>query len=347
MKRTIVLGILVILLGASIPMIPTQANGNSIPQGAYTTDIIAGGGNGHGTDVGDLIIWNNGTHLFVKYCMVDATPCCPFDNWYLTLTHLEIASSLSDIPQTRKGSPIPGQFEYHTYHGSPGVTEFTYCIPWTTYPAYIAAHGEARQYCFDGQLPTTIRMDAVHGGGPTYFEVHIMNGGILNGYYHGWCADIDHVLNEEIIYCASVYANYGLIPADKIEHPENLDCVNWLLNQHFVGKESCGGFGDYTYGDVQQAIWTLLDEAIDYSLLGPWCQDRVDELLQKACCYGEGFEPECGQIKAIVLCPNQNGQTTIIEVCVPCCENREETVWGEGTDFPGANWGMYIVYNPS
>ncbi len=39
-----------------------------------------------------------------------------------------------------------------------------------------------------------------------------------------------------------------------IEKPYNFDLVNWILNQNFVYKNA-GGTGNYTYGDIQRAIW--------------------------------------------------------------------------------------------
>jgi hypothetical protein len=62
---------------------------------------------------------------------------------------------------------------------------------------------------------------------------------------------------------------------------ENLDAVLWLLNQRPVGKPSVFGEGLFTYGDVQVAIWSLLEIQLGAAMggLGEWSQPRVDELL--------------------------------------------------------------------
>ncbi|MEM2386334.1 MAG: hypothetical protein QXO67_05050, partial [Candidatus Bathyarchaeia archaeon] len=60
--------------------------------------------------------------------------------------HLAVATSLAEIPQTKTGNPIPGKFQYSSYHDpSDFVTEYTYQIPltWdTSKTLYIAAHAK-------------------------------------------------------------------------------------------------------------------------------------------------------------------------------------------------------------
>ena len=63
--------------------------------------------------------------------------------------------------------------------------------------------------------------------------------------------------------------------------------MNWILNQEFVGMELTGeGDGDEgvilgtaTYGDVQYAIWDLVN------------MDRVNEIVRRAT-HHAGFIPE-------------------------------------------------------
>ena len=57
-----------------------------------------------------------------------------------------------------------------------------------------------------------------------------------------------------------------IIPWDLNGEQPGLFCkTNWIINQNFVGKSS-GCDGAYTYGDVQWAIWQLVDEfdLVDY-----------------------------------------------------------------------------------
>ncbi len=99
-------------------------------------DFIAGGGNEKSaTDVGDILIWNTTEYIYVKYSLIEG--------WSLTESHLHLASSIEEIPQTKKGNPIPGQFDYKNEHDY--VSEFEYQIPFSWSlgdQIYIAAHGE-------------------------------------------------------------------------------------------------------------------------------------------------------------------------------------------------------------
>lgn len=86
------------------------------PCGATTqVDLIAGQ---HYT-VGSICVANDGNTLCVEY-KLNAGQC-------MTESHLEIALTLADIPQTKSGNPKVGKFTYSTNH-SPPTSEFSYCI---------------------------------------------------------------------------------------------------------------------------------------------------------------------------------------------------------------------------
>ena len=85
--------------------------------------------------VGELIVWKDTTHLFVKYDLDDG--------YDMSVSHLHVNTSLEGIPQNN-GGPIPGQFDYSEDH-DPRVIEYTYQIPWdqswnNVEFLYIAAH---------------------------------------------------------------------------------------------------------------------------------------------------------------------------------------------------------------
>ena len=135
----------------------------------------------------------------------------------------------------------------------------------------------------------------------------------------------------------------GVVPDDIVEYPENLDLVNWLINQDFLGQlSSCGG--NYTYGDIQKAIWELIEDYPMGGDLGPWFQCRVDEIVEAAYANGEDFIPGCGDRIVIILDPG-DAQIIIIEIELPCKE--DETAWGNGLSFPGSSWAMYIHWQSS
>ena len=103
----------------------------------FITDLIAG----RHIDAGDVLVWNDTDSLYIQYVTEDG--------WCLTETHLHVAVSLDGIPQTKKGNPIPGKFEYKSRHPS-CVTELQYKIPLdggACSPLYIAAQAEVVRKC--------------------------------------------------------------------------------------------------------------------------------------------------------------------------------------------------------
>lgn len=110
--------------------------------------------------------------------------------------------------------------------------------------------------------------------------------------------------------------------------------MNWVLNQHFVGTESASGLGTYTIGDVQLAIWSLLDDDFGTTTVGEYSQARVDEIVKAAYEEGSDFYPGCKQDVGIILEPKEpetgdRVQTTIVEIPVghfPKCTVPEEGI---------------------
>lgn len=157
-------------------------------------------------------------------------------------------------------------------------------------------------------------------GEPSYFNISIQDSGLLNGTYPGWCADWATMIEDGKTYNARFYSSYSEnLPAGIVDRAEHLDEMNWLLNQHPTGESSPGGFGIYTSGDVQLAIWTLVDNSFETSTVGPFSQQRVNELVAMALAEGSDFYPNCKQIVGILLEPTnpETGtrvQSTVTEV---------------------------------
>jgi hypothetical protein len=93
---------------------------------------------GENTDVGDVLVRQQGAYLYVQYLITDPT------KWCMTMTHLAVGASLGDIPQTHKGNPIPGRFPYKGILENGCGAEFTYKINIAGYNSgttlFIAAH---------------------------------------------------------------------------------------------------------------------------------------------------------------------------------------------------------------
>jgi hypothetical protein len=138
-------------------------------------------------------------------------------------------------------------------------------------------------------------------GFPSYFDVTI---NLPSGpqLFDGWCADTDLGISRLVTYTADVLALNDPIVPTLVEHPENLDKVLWILNQRYQTRPG------FTYGDVQRAIWTLVDDALSTGGLGPFTQANVDLIVAEANASGAGFKPGCGQVTGVFL-------RTIVEGC--------------------------------
>lgn len=151
--------------------------------------------------------------------------------------------------------------------------------------------------------------------GASYFKINIQDeDGLLEGQYYGWCADWAKQIQDNVFYPVKFYSSLlENFPVGVVDHPENLDEMNWLLNKHFVGKYAPDNLGRFTSGDVQLAIWTLLDDNFDSSTVGPFSQARVYLLVNWALTKGSGFYPKCREVVGIILDPG-TVQSTIVEI---------------------------------
>jgi len=339
---------ILIIVGLAFLWFPGTASAHTAEE-PFVTDLIAGGGNeASAMDVGDVLVWNDGSFLYVKYALADS-------EWCITETHLQIATVLSAIPQ-KNGNPIPGKFIYSNDH--PCISSWVYKVPITWgvgTEVLVAAHAVVEKSGgltgFEMMLPDQVSMvvyfPGVTYGAPSYFDVMVGGGTILDGMHDGWCVDVHAGLGFTLPYTSLVFSSYSYegLPVGRVAIPTNFDLVNYVLNRHYVGQVSPSG-GLYTFGDVQRAIWWLVEGSdCNGCFTGPWAQSHVDEILTDAYLYGEGYEPSCGGVLAIILEPSSVwGQILIIEVPAPCGEDVYETAWGDGFDFPGANWATYFKY---
>ena len=325
-------------------------------------DLIAGGGNIKGAkDVGDIYIWKNADTLYVEFDLTPADPTDPWEQWYLTETHVAIALNPNDFPQAR-GNPIPGRFRYKQEHNFASGYIVEIPLKGITGQFYVAAQAVVCQLGnlegFEIALPSTLELRVTHNSAVpiSYFPtVEIRNGMWLDGiHYNGWCIDLDHLIYLNTWYGADVYSVYGTIPGGIVAKPENLGAVNWLLNQEFVGKAYEFG-GVFTAKEVQYAIWRLLNNEpiTQYPNLPNWPEvddERLNWLYDQAL-LNAGYIPECGEHVGIVLVPRtatgQRLQALIIRWPLPCGDC--DTAWAAIYDgmslnypFPGRNWATYL-----
>ena len=325
-----------------------------------TADLIAG----QFSDVGDVTFHvypdgMGGWYLKVTYQTTG--------DWWLTEYHVYYG----DDPPAKSA---PGQFPYKG-EIDPGTQNWVVdMIPFEEGCRYVAAHGVAEDRSepisgdefdlddFAASLPTCADVDGSHPAtmDMAYFDVTVTDA-MLTGDYLGWCVDTDRQIDATFSYPADVWSSYDpLLPAGLIEYPENLDLVNWILNQDYVKNPSlCNG--NYTYGDVQRAIWELVDDEQSEGGLGDWEQCRVDEILNDALMFGEGFIPECGDLVGVILVPVEECggdwlyQFIIIGVPAECdVTYGDETVWAKADGIVGSpqlydcgwktGWGSYMLF---
>ena len=181
-------------------------------------------------------------------------------------------------------------------------------------------------------LPSTIEGETTAKPGvDSYFDLTLTGDSVLTGTaLPAWCVDVAGSLNVESDLVFDVYSSYSdidSIPTNRIDKPQNFDKINWIVNQSFIGQTSPSG-GVYTFGDVQWAIWDIIDDSNCNSctyLGDDWSTTKGQEIADAALANGEGFVPSCGQQLAIVLVPNDNKQSIIITkevqpVVEPCSD---------------------------
>jgi len=180
-------------------------------------------------------------------------------------------------------------------------------------------------------------------GLPSYADTTI----VLSGNPHvfdTWCLNANVQILGDQSYTAIVLTPEQAGAEGLMLNPENMDLVVYILNQDYQGKPSPSG-GVYTLGDVQVAIWNLIDDEIGDDM-GEYSPVRVQEIIADALANGEGFVPGCGGDQVVVLKPVLVGcdpdtlatapvtQVLVIEVPITCDDP------GPGTGTPGY-WGNH------
>ena len=127
----------------------------------------------------------------------------------------------------------------------------------------------------------------------------------------------------DITYCVAAYepikpdvaipyniylADQASVPSGIVARPQNLDMVNWILNQGFGDKDNGDGNAqNYTEGEIQGAIWGLTDNIVFVnSSLGTNANAR--EIYDLALANGEGFQAGEGDIVGLILDPTAEAE---------------------------------------
>lgn len=323
---------------------PKTTEFDECPFAADEVKLIAG----QFTEVGKVTVEeiDGGENYKITFTITNNEYC-------LTETHLSVVNLKSDFPLSKGGNPKNGKFEYSGSHDCELSVE--YIVPTADGP-YIAAHAvvncisDVTTDAYAETLPNEVDvcvtakgLDAVD----SYFNITIGPENDLTGDYDAWCVDQDTSLNDQECFTGDVYSSYETLPDGKFENPQNFGAVNWLINQGFIGTEATPALGNYTFGDIQMAIWNLVDDSVcsECLFIGPYDNDRIDMLVALAL-ENTSFVPACGDEIVIIIVPQDDKQSIFITIPAPC--ECEETAWGaangEGCEFPGNNWATYFQY---
>lgn len=288
-----------------------------------------------GTNVGTVTATVDGNWLDVNY-----TVNAPY---YLTEGHLWVGKNKLAIPR----QAAPGLFPFKANlnfesEWNVKVNLSALGINPAVDVIYVSAHGVVNGINGLEGLEVLLPKENVEfkvfqpNGTLSYFKTEIRTEGFLEGYdYVGWCLDSKGYIDQWKWYTnATVYSSYGALPEglkDILDYPENLPLLNWIINNIKVGEASPGGLGDYTRGDIQRAIWQLMEEYPTLNDLneGPFSQARIDKIIEMAyASNGRNFKPVCGEnVILIIWLPGI--QTGIFEYPVPC-GGESDTVWAYG-----------------
>ena len=298
--------------------------------------------------VGNVTVTGSDGNYDVTYNITNVGYC-------LVETHLSVVTNTNDFPMNNGGNPVIGQFEYSNENHS-CISSYTYSVNLSDYQTgddiYVAAHAvvncvnDVTEEAFEMSLPDQVDVCVTAKGvAESYFDIEVSGSNSLSGAHDAWCLDQDASLNNLECFTGVVYSSYETLPEGKFEHPENFGALNWLVNQGLIGTEASPELGNYTFGDLQIAVWNLVDDSvcIECAFTGPYNNDRIDMMVAMALNHND-FVPSCGENIVIVLVPTDNKQSIFIEMPVPCGE-CSETAWAAGCDFPGNNWSTFFKYN--
>ncbi|MBU2958958.1 SdrD B-like domain-containing protein [Paracoccus sp. 1_MG-2023] len=136
-----------------------------------------------------------------------------------------------------------------------------------------------------------------------------------------YCVSAYEPINPNVAVPYNMYlADAASVPTGIVANPQNLDVVNWILNQDFQEMDNGDGTGQtYTEAEIQGAIWGLTDDIVFVSSsLGT--NANAQEIYDMALASGEGFVAGEGDVVGLLLDPTAaaeaagNSQPLIIGV---------------------------------
>ena len=140
---------------------------------------------------------------------------------------------------------------------------------------------------------------------------------VVEGYYPSWCVDPDHGIKSNNDYHpVYLYSSYDVNMPTDFSDPD-WDKINYIINN----KQGSAP-------DIQKAIWHFVDGLGGTPYTGS--DPEVLAMISDANTYGAGFEPESGQLIAVLCDAGEGIQNTFIEVNRPVPEASTLLLFGSG-----------------
>ena len=349
-KQIIAAGIVGLMMLAGITIMAEAATEDD----PLVTDLIAG----QNHDVGNVSVWNDGTNLYVKYETDDP--------WVLTETHLSVNISETNIPQTKKGNPIPGQFEYYN-ETHDLVDEYLYTIALEDLYAgwenglVIAAHAcvldtssTATMWIYSDATETYV----AHNGSTCPGAYMERTGTAVWAYDGAW-----GTLADNYEYGQWIWESYYVL------HPVCGDVVNFTKTFDIPGQPVTGNlqigvdnaYNAYLNGNLVGGLglnsgWynsNLKEEFVESGFVWdisnyPLLNLEEGENTFLFACANEYNDIDDGDGSPGTILSNPGGLIYEAEITY---YDHEETAWGDGTEFEkrgkgkgAGNWGMWFTY---
>ena len=345
MKKLLYLIVIVLILGLALTGCSLLSNVGQVPTTeqsgiAYLTKGTPGDPDvftlyaGQNIDVGIVEVWNDTDNLYVNY-VVD-------DPWRLTETHFHVAADLDGIPQTKKGNPIPGQFDYEGEHNCEQYFLYTIPLAGLNVELYIAAHAVVADTSSEMKEVVVSRPDIdVYGPLGVYADLGDLSWGLANPAVATW-------VHPNWILKISIPGATWISTAEYVEDPVN-NSWRWFHDEITLPEK-----GYYIAGSVVLATADNAEEVYfneeSVGSNGNWTVPTE---------YSIEPQPGLNTLDFIVRNYAQAGGSaasnpTGLIYKVTVTYYPEESAWavnGEGPDFigslplPGENWATYFKYN--
>jgi hypothetical protein len=168
---------------------------------------------------------------------------------------------------------------------------------------------------------------------------------VSDGTYTGWCVDTEHGIDRTQTYLVNLYSSYS--------PPAGFEGLDWDLINYVLNNKDAG-----TADDIQAVLW--------YIVSGDWLTDaawgyshttEADAILADAMANGVGYEPEEGDILAVICLPvgseEERAQMIVIEITVPPdgeppgggkVTGGGQCVVGDHKEIPSASFGFNAMW---